>query len=41
KLFGKKEEINKLLAHGMSQRKIAKHYNVDRNTLARFLGKMK
>ncbi len=41
KLFGKKDEISKLLAHGISQRKIAKHYNVDRNTLARFLGKMK
>lgn len=41
KLFGKRREINRLIAHGLSQRKIAKQFNVDRNTLARFLGKMK
>lgn len=41
KLYGKREIIDELLAVGISQRRIAKELNVDRNTLARFLGKMK
>lgn len=41
KLYGKKEIINEFLALGFSQTKIAKIFNVNRNTLARFLGKMK
>ncbi len=40
KLYGKKEIINEFLALGFSQAKIAKIFNVNRNTLARFLGKM-
>lgn len=41
KLYGKKEIIDELLILGISQRCIAKALKVDRNTLARFLGKMK
>lgn len=41
KLYGKREIIDELLAIGISQRRIAKALNVNRNTLARFLGKMK
>lgn len=41
KLYGKKEIINEFLALGFSQTEIAKIFNVNRNTLARFLGKMK
>ena len=41
KLYGKREIIDELLAFGISQRQIAKKFNVDRNTLARFLEKMK
>lgn len=41
KLYGKREIIDELLAIGISQRRIAKELNVNRNTLARFLGKMK
>lgn len=41
KLYGKREIIDELLAIGISQRCIAKELNVNRNTLARFLGKMK
>ncbi|MDE7292659.1 MAG: master DNA invertase Mpi family serine-type recombinase [Treponemataceae bacterium] len=41
KLYGKREIIDELLTIGISQRRIAKELNVNRNTLARFLGKMK
>lgn len=41
KLYDKREIIDELLAIGISQRRIAKELNVNRNTLARFLGKMK
>lgn len=37
KLFGKREKIEKLMAKGLSKRKIAKKLGVDRNTLDRFL----
>ena len=39
KLHGKKEIIYEMLDIGISQRRIAKELNVDRNTLARFLGR--
>ena len=41
KLYAMKEIIEELLIIGVSQRCIAKNLDVDRNTLARFLGKMK
>lgn len=41
KLYAMKEIIDELLIIGVSQRCIAKNLHVDRNTLARFLGKMK
>ena len=41
KLYGKREIIDELLILGFSQTKIAEIFNVNRNTLARFLGKMK
>lgn len=41
KLYAMKEIIDELLIIGISQRCIAKNLHVDRNTLARFLGKMK
>lgn len=37
KLSGKREKIGKLMAKGLSKRKIAKKLGVDRNTLDRFL----
>ncbi|WP_277055183.1 master DNA invertase Mpi family serine-type recombinase [Treponema socranskii] len=41
KLYAMKEIVDELLIIGISQRCIAKKLHVDRNTLARFLGKMK
>ena len=41
KLYGKREIIDEFLILGFSQTKIAEIFNVNRNTLARFLGKMK
>ena len=41
KLYGKREIIDDFLALGFSQRETAKILNVDRNTLARFLGRLK
>ena len=37
KLHGKEYLISELLSNGMSQRKIAKFFKVDRNTLSRFI----
>ena len=37
KLHGKEYLISELLSNGMSQRKIAKFFKVDRNTLTRFI----
>ena len=37
KLYGKETIISKLLTNGKSQRKIAKLFKVDRNTLSRFI----
>lgn len=37
KLSGKEQLIAKLLGNGLSQRKIAKRFNVDRSTLSRFI----
>ena len=41
KLYGKEEIIYEFLALGFSQKKVAEIFKVNRNTLARFLGKMK
>lgn len=41
KLYGKEELIEEYLAMRFSQRKIAKIFEVDRNTLARFMKKMR